>query len=57
MDSEWLTVEDVAEYLKVSKTTVYRWTYEGKIKTYKIGRFNRYKKDEIDKVMESGSAE
>jgi excisionase family DNA binding protein len=57
MESEWLTVEEVAQYLKVSKTTVYRWTDEGRIKKYKIGRFNRYKKSELDQVMESGQGE
>ncbi len=57
MESEWLTVEEVAQYFKVSKTTVYRWTDEGRIKKYKIGRFNRYKKSELDQVMESGQGE
>jgi len=51
---EWLTVEDVAQYLKVSKTTVYRWTKEGTLKKYKVGRYNRYKKSELDQVVESG---
>jgi len=54
MESEWLTVEEVAQYLKVSKTTVYRWTTEGRLQKYKAGRFNRYKKSEVDQVMESG---
>ncbi len=57
MESEWLTVEEVAQYFKVSKTTVYRWTDEGRIKKYKIGRFNRYKKSELDQVMESGQGD
>ncbi len=52
MESEWLTVEEVAQYLKVSKTTVYRWTEEGRLKKYKAGRFNRYKKSDVDQVMQ-----
>ncbi len=54
---EWMTVEEVAQYLKVSKTTVYRWTEEGKLKKYKAGRGNRYKKIDIDQYMESGKNE
>ncbi len=54
METEWLTVTELAKYLKVSKTTVYRWTYEGKFKVYKFGTLNRYKRGEIDKVMEAG---
>ncbi len=57
MESEWLTVEEVAQYLKVSKTTVYRWTEEGRLKKYKAGRFNRYKKSDVDQVMEAGQGE
>jgi len=54
MESDWLTVDDVASYLKVSKRTVYRWTDEGRLKKYKVGRFNRYKKSEVDQVVEVG---
>jgi len=53
MESEWMTVEEVAQYLKVSKTTVYRWTGEGRLKKYKAGRFNRYKKSEVDAAMKA----
>lgn len=54
VNHEWMTVDEVAQYLKVSKQTIYRWTDAGKLKKYKAGRYNRYKKSEIDQVMESG---
>jgi excisionase family DNA binding protein len=54
MENEYLTVEEVARFFKVSKTTVYRWTEEGKLKKYKAGRYNRYKRSEVEQVMESG---
>jgi excisionase family DNA binding protein len=57
MESDWLTVDDVASYLKVSKRTIYRWTTEGRLKKYKVGRFNRYKKSEVDQVVEVGGQE
>ncbi len=56
MDNEWLTAREVAEYLKVSLATVYRWTDQGILKKYKAGRTSRYKKSEVDQAMqENGS--
>ncbi len=54
-NNEWLTAKEVSSYLKVSLATVYRWTDQGILKKYKAGRTTRYKKSEVDQVMESGS--
>ena len=51
MDNEWLTTAEVAKYLKVSATTVYRYADQGILKKHKIGRFNRFKKSEVDAAM------
>lgn len=36
--NDLLTVEEVAEHLKVSKRTVYRWIDTGDLKVARIGR-------------------
>jgi excisionase family DNA binding protein len=35
---ELLTVEEVASYLRVSRSTVWRWCQEKKVPAFKIGR-------------------
>ncbi len=54
MENEWLTPKEVSKYLKVSLSTVYRWTEDGILKRYKVGRTTRYKKSEVDQVVEVG---
>ena len=51
METEWLTTEEVAKYLKVSTVTVYRYADQGILKKHKIGRFNRFKKSEVDAAV------
>ena len=57
MQDEWMTTEEVAEYLKVSRITVYRYISKGIIKRHKIGRFNRYKKSEIEAAIKEGKGD
>lgn len=35
---EILTVKEVSEYLKVSRTTIWRWCNEGRLEAFKVGR-------------------
>ena len=52
IQAEWFRVGEAAEYLRVSKRTIYRWASEGRLPTYIIGerRHRRYRKDDLDKV-------
>jgi excisionase family DNA binding protein len=43
-----LTIEDLALYLKISKSTLYKLVREGKIPCQKIGRHWRFHKKTID---------
>ena len=54
MVSDFLTAEEVAEYLKVDIMTVYRLSKEGRIPASKIGHLWRFKKTEIDEWFENG---
>lgn len=45
---EVLTLDELAEYLKLSKSTVYKLVGEGKIPGQKVGRHWRFSKAVID---------
>lgn len=35
---QWFTVEEAAEYLRVSKRTIYRWLHDGLLLGYRAAR-------------------
>ena len=55
---EWFTVEEAAEYLCVSKRTIYKLTSDGRLPAYRIGqeRHRRFRKGDLDKVPRGDSA-
>lgn len=46
-----LTIEEVAEILRLKLLTVYRWVESGKIRGIKIGKGWRFKKGEIERFL------
>lgn len=46
-----LTIDDLAEYLKLSKSTLYKLAQEGKIPGQKVGRHWRFHKAVIDRWL------
>jgi putative molybdopterin biosynthesis protein len=50
-EKEFYLVEEVAEKLRVSKMTVYRYIKAGKINAYKIGKEFRIKKIDLDSFL------
>lgn len=54
-----LTVKDVAAYLQVHQSSIYRLIKRGMIPTFKVGADWRFRADEIDKWrngLENGGA-
>jgi len=47
---EILTVREVAEYLKLSRTTVWRWCKEGKLQAFKLGHSWRVRRSELERI-------
>ena len=47
-DNEIMTLEEVADYLKVKPQTIYTWAQEKKIPAAKLGKEWRFKKSVID---------
>jgi len=43
-----MTVEELAEYLKMKVVTIYKHAQEGKIPGFKVGSKWRFKKETID---------
>jgi excisionase family DNA binding protein len=52
-----LSVNDVAEYLDVPKSTIRYWCFTKKLRHYKIGRHLKFEKSDIDKFLESNLIE
>ena len=47
-----LTIDELALYLKIPKSTLYKIVREGKIPSQKIGRHWRFRKGAIDHWLE-----
>ncbi|OGP84696.1 MAG: DNA-binding protein [Deltaproteobacteria bacterium RBG_16_58_17] len=47
-----LTIEELATYLKISKSSLYKIVREGKIPAQKVGRHWRFRKGAIDLWLE-----
>lgn len=54
MFDKLMTVAQMAEYLQVDEYTIYAWARKGKMPAFKVGRFWRFRKEEIDKWLEEG---
>ena len=56
MEDRWLSVDDIAAHLGVSKDTVYTWLTTKGMPGHKVGRLWRFKKDEVDEWVKAGGA-
>lgn len=52
----WLSVQEIALYLGISKETVYRWLDSKKIPAHKIGKQWKFKTNEVDQWVLNGEA-
>lgn len=49
--TKWLTIQELAEYLKMGRTKLYRMAQEGNIPASKVGIQWRFDREEIDRWM------
>lgn len=47
-----LTIDELVDYLRIPKSTLYKLAQEGKIPSRKIGRHWRFRKEAIDRWLE-----
>jgi len=50
---EIMTIDELAEYVKISKSTLYKLAQEGKLPGQKFGKRWRFHKDAIDGWLKS----
>jgi excisionase family DNA binding protein len=48
---EILTVQEVANFLKVSRSTVWRWCNQGRMVAFKAGHGWRVHRSELEKIV------
>jgi excisionase family DNA binding protein len=53
---KWVTLEQIADYLQISTSSIYKMVQAGRIPAYKVGRQWRFKKQEIDEWVESNKS-
>jgi len=57
MEDRWLSVEEIALYLGISKDTVYTWINSKDMPAQKMGRLWKFKRDEVDEWIRSGGSD
>ena len=50
---EIMTIEEVAEYLRVSERTVYDWAQKGDLPGGKLGTTWRFKREDVENWVDS----
>ena len=48
MSDRWLSVEEIAEHLGVSKDTIYAWISKKNMPAHRVGRLWKFQKAEVD---------
>ncbi len=53
---KWLTIDELAQYLKMGRTKLYTMAQQGKVPGNKVGSQWRFDREEIDRWIKSGEA-
>lgn len=56
IEDRWLSVDEISKHLGVSSDTVYRWIDKNSMPAHRMGRFWKFKKDEVDEWVRNGGA-
>lgn len=54
MEDRWLSVDEIAAYLGIKRDTVYKWIAEKQMPAHRMGRFWKFRKEEVDEWVRSG---
>ncbi|MFW6106558.1 MAG: helix-turn-helix domain-containing protein [bacterium] len=55
--NELLTVDEVADFLRVKPSTVYEWAKQGKIPASKVGRLWRFSRKDVEAWVRNGGVQ
>jgi excisionase family DNA binding protein len=53
MEPEFFSIDELSRYLSVKKSTLYAKVEAGEIPFYRVGRLLRFRKQDIDQMMEA----
>lgn len=53
----WLSVDEIAKHLGISKETVYRWLDRGKIPAHRVGKLWKFQISEVNEWVRQGGAQ
>ncbi len=56
-ENRWLSVDEIAAYLGVKRDTVYRWIAKRQMPKHRMGRFWKFRREEVDEWVTSGGAD
>lgn len=55
-ESKWMTIVEIAEYLKVSRETILNWINKKNMPAHKAGKLWRFDMNEVDDWIKTGGA-
>jgi len=56
MEDRWLSVDEICQYLGISRDTVYKWIDQKDMPAHKLGRLWKFRKEEVDDWIRQGGA-
>lgn len=56
MTEPWLSVEQIAEHLGVTRDSIYRWIDAKRLPAHRVGRLWKFKASEVDEWVRRGDA-
>ncbi|MEW9898395.1 helix-turn-helix domain-containing protein [Chitinivorax sp. PXF-14] len=56
MEDRWLSVDEIADCRGVAKDTIYAWVTNKGMPGHKVGRFWKFKKEDVDVWVRAGGA-
>ena len=57
MTEPWVSVEQVAEHLGVTRDSIYRWIKRKYLPAHRVGRLWKFKLSEVDEWVRAGGAD
>lgn len=57
MAEPWLSADDIAAHLGITKDTVYAWITDKRMPAHKVGRLWKFQTSEVDEWVRSGGSD
>ncbi|PJC99806.1 DNA-binding protein [Janthinobacterium sp. BJB1] len=57
MSESWISVEQIAEHLGVTRDSIYRWIDRKGLPAHRVGRLWKFQRAEVDEWVRAGGAD